>query len=75
MKMDYTVIGDAVNLAARVEKRARHYESRILRTEYTFEVIRKNIDSGGMEGIQFTDLAEVKVKGKKTGVRIYRVSL
>ena len=74
MKMDYTVIGDTVNLAARVEKITRQYESRILITEFTFEHIRKSIESGRMSGVKFTDLAEVKVKGKEQGVRIYRVS-
>lgn len=73
MKMDYTVIGDTVNLAARVEKITRQYESRILITEFTYEHIRKSIESGMMSGVKFTDLAEVKVKGKEQGVRIYRV--
>jgi class 3 adenylate cyclase len=73
MKMDYTVIGDSVNLAARVEKITRQYESRILITEFTFEHVRRSIESGRMSGVKFTDLAEVKVKGKEQGVRIYRV--
>ena len=73
MKMDYTVMWDTVNLAARIEKLTRQYESRILITEFTYEHIRKSIESGRMAGVQFTDLAEVKVKEKEQGVRIYRV--
>ena len=39
-KMDYTVIGDHVNLGARVESLTRQYNARILITEYTFGKIK-----------------------------------
>jgi len=39
-KMDYTIIGDHVNLGARVETLTRKYDSRVLITEFTFEKIR-----------------------------------
>jgi hypothetical protein len=35
---------------------------------------RKSIESGSLSGVKFTDLTEVKVKGKEKGVRIYKVS-
>jgi adenylate cyclase len=73
MKMDYTVIGDSVNLAARVEKLTRKYKTRILITENTFNYLRGPIELNQFEHAQFTDLAEVTVKGKEKGVRIYKV--
>ena len=72
-KMDYTVIGDNVNLAARVEKLTRQYKTRILFTEYTFAHIEDCLKSDRLGHIKLTDLAEVKVKGKEKGVRIYKL--
>jgi adenylate cyclase len=40
-KMDYTVIGDNVNLGARVESLTRHYNASILITESTYQEIKE----------------------------------
>ncbi|MHB8881767.1 MAG: CHASE2 domain-containing protein [Thermodesulfovibrionales bacterium] len=69
-KMDYTAIGDHVNLAARVEKLTRQYATRILITENTQRAIEATPDHGVFGHCLFEDLASVKVKGKEQEVRI-----
>jgi adenylate cyclase len=69
-KMDYTVIGDQVNLAARVEKLTRQYGTRILITGNTFEYVEPLLKKGTLGHFTLEELACVKVKGKEEEVRI-----
>jgi len=77
-KMDYTVIGDAVNLGARVEALTRNYNAHIIVTEFTYRKIAHLLSDQNQEGGQGTlhalRLDEVKVKGKGKAVVIYGVS-
>jgi adenylate cyclase len=73
-KMDYTVIGDHVNLGARVEGLTRRYEARILMTEYTLALVRPAIDSGAFRGVSITGQERVIVKGKDTPVGIFSLT-
>lgn len=66
-KMDYTVIGDHVNLAARVEKLTREYGTRIIVTENTIKGIDQTMRDG-LIGLPF-----VKVKGKEKEIKIFGI--
>jgi adenylate cyclase len=73
-KMDYTAIGNHVNIAARVEKLTREYQSRILITDATYAEIAGLIESGSIGHVEVRELDAVKVKGKDEEVKIIAIT-
>jgi class 3 adenylate cyclase len=76
--MDYTMIGDYVNLTARVEGLTRHFSTGIVLTEYTAVRLKALIaaeeraDNRGCLGhVALHKLGAVKVKGKESVVVVY----
>ncbi len=72
-KMDYTAIGNHVNIAARVEKQTREYGTRILITGETFDAIKPSVESGAIGHTEFHEEEWVKVKGKDEAVLMISV--
>lgn len=72
-KMDYTVIGDNVNLGARVEGLTRKYDADVIITEATLDKIRGVIAEDKLWKLKVEGLDLVVVKGKAKPVAIYGV--
>jgi len=64
-RMDYTMIGDGVNLAARLESACKHYHARILISENTYRKLRGTYYS--------REIDRVVVKGKSEPVGVYEI--
>jgi adenylate cyclase len=72
-KMDYTVIGDHVNLGSRIESLTRKYNVHILITEFTLNKLKDSITSDTVWRVSVTGLEKVAVKGKERPVAIYEM--
>lgn len=87
-KMDYTVIGDHVNLGARIESLTRKFDCNILISEFTYNHIKEMVNVDGPDPNQKQDmvriisklghvamraLESVNVKGRERPVLIYEI--
>jgi len=72
-KMDYTIIGDHVNLAARVETLTRKYGAQIILTEFTLNYLEAAMEQGTIDHYKIQELETVRVKGREKEVKIFEL--
>ncbi len=64
-KMDYSIIGDTVNLAARIESVTKEYKAPLLVSESAYERVKDRVEA------RF--VASTKVKGREKEVKLYEI--
>ena len=64
-RMDYTMMGDSVNLAARLEGVNKQYKTETMISGFTYEQAK--------EFVEVRELDRIRVVGKKEPVKIYEL--
>ena len=72
-RLETTVIGDAVNLAARIESVTKNYNAKVLFSDSLAHQLQFSETAGGEESLHFREIDSVLVEGKKNPVVLFEL--
>lgn len=70
-RFNYTVLGDNVNLASRLEGLNKNYATNIIASQVTVSML--DPEEIKKYGIKFREISDVRVKGKEIPTKIYEI--